>query len=90
MEINFNIDEALMNLKVVKFILQPIVENAIEHNVGYLEGRNLQIHINAFIDGDVLIIEISDNGQGIGQEKIKKLSQVLKRIFIRLLMAKRY
>ena len=73
MEINFNIDEALMNLKVVKFILQPIVENAIEHNVGYLEGRNLQIHINAFIDGDVLIIEISDNGQGIGKEKIKKL-----------------
>ena len=65
MEIKINIDESLMQYKVVKFILQPIVENAIEHNVGYLEDRDLQINISAKINKDILIIRVSDNGRGV-------------------------
>ena len=75
MEVNINIEESLMNLKVVKFILQPIVENAIEHNVGYLEDRTLQININAHKKDEFLIIEIEDNGLGVNPDKIEKLQK---------------
>lgn len=73
MEIAFNIDESLMQLKVVKFVLQPIIENAIEHNVGYLEDRILMIDITAFKKDDDLIIEIADNGRGLESTKMSKL-----------------
>jgi len=75
MEIKININESLMQYKVVKFILQPIVENAIEHNVGYLEDRDLQINISAKINKDILIIRVSDNGRGVEKEEIEKLQE---------------
>lgn len=74
-EVDIDIDEALLQFKVVKFILQPIVENAIEHNVGYLESRDLKIQINAFQKDNQLLIHIIDNGRGIEEEKIKKLQE---------------
>jgi len=70
MNINVNVDEGLMHLKVVKFILQPIVENAIEHNIGYLEDRDLKIDINAYIKDEHLIIQVVDNGTGMDSEQI--------------------
>lgn len=75
MKVNINIDETLMQLKVVKFILQPIVENAIEHNVGYFDDRDLKIDINAFKKDDKLIIQVIDNGRGLEEEKTQKLQE---------------
>lgn len=73
MEIEFDIEENLMQLKVVKFILQPIIENAIEHNVGYLDDRVLKIVITAYKDKEDFIIEILDNGRGLEDSRINKL-----------------
>ncbi|MBN2878500.1 MAG: histidine kinase [Clostridia bacterium] len=72
-KVDINIEESIMAFQVVKFILQPIVENAIEHNIGYLEGRDLKVKISAYVKNNVLILEVSDNGKGMKEEKINRL-----------------
>jgi len=71
-QINFqvNIDESLMDIKIPRFIMQPIVENAIRHGLKCEDGT---IEIEAFIDNDDLIIAVKDDGSGISEDDIEKL-----------------
>jgi LytS/YehU family sensor histidine kinase len=44
-------------------VLQPLVENALEHGVSRLEGVGC-VEIEAVRDGDSLILAVRDNGSG--------------------------
>ncbi|MDQ6418901.1 sensor histidine kinase [Paenibacillus sp. LHD-117] len=57
-----------------KFILQPIVENAIIHGQEGI-SHNLLIRIRCRLEGDTLQITIEDNGKGMGQDTVNKLLQ---------------
>lgn len=60
---------------VPKLILQPLVENAIEHG---LEGRpSLQITILTKIIGEDLFVFVMDNGVGIAPARREALSRML-------------
>jgi two-component sensor histidine kinase len=48
---------------VPNLILQPLVENAIQHGVARVEGRG-QIHIQARRRSDDLVLTVRDNGPG--------------------------
>lgn len=56
------------------FIIQPIIENAIEHGIDTLDDREGEISIKAYKNADVITIEIKDNGQSLyrslGTEKM--------------------
>ncbi|MEG1310990.1 MAG: histidine kinase [Romboutsia sp.] len=68
-EYDINIDEDLMKCMVPKFILQPIVENSINHGIKKDKNDN-KIEINAIeLDGDIKI-SIKDNGNGINEETL--------------------
>lgn len=63
----------LMDLMVVRLILQPIVENAILH--GLKENANGGIlHISAQKEEDHLVICVLDNGKGISKEVQSKMN----------------
>jgi two-component system LytT family sensor kinase len=50
-------------------LLQPMVENAIKHGLApKLEGG--EIHLRARREGGNLMIEIEDNGLGMGEERL--------------------
>ncbi|MGI2295909.1 sensor histidine kinase [Paenibacillus sp. GXUN7292] len=55
---------------VPKLILQPIIENAIQHGVGDSGG---QIRVRAEVENGDLILAIEDNGKGMTPEDIKKI-----------------
>ena len=57
-------DEAYA-VPVPSLLLQPLVENAIRHGIGARAGAG-HIEIAAYRDGDRLVIEVRDDGQGIG------------------------
>lgn len=65
-------NEALLGLKIVKFTLQPIVENAIFHGIEpKKETGNIKISVNE--DRDYILIFVEDDGVGIDEKDIEKI-----------------
>lgn len=71
-EVEYDIDDELMDAHVPKFILQPVVENAIIHGIQEKVGIGI-ILINGYKSGQNIIIEVIDNGVGIGQQELSNL-----------------
>jgi len=59
-----SIDPGTHEAMVPNLILQPIVENALEHGVNRASGEG-QIDITARRDGDRLVLTVRDNGPGL-------------------------
>lgn len=58
LEVDINIDQALMDLKLPTFTLQPLVENAIKHGISnLLEGGQIRIYSQAIEDGYKVIVQ---------------------------------
>ena len=75
LEYNIQINETLMKYKIPKLLIQPIVENSITHG-----GRNTQcltISITGIEVDGVMELCIEDDGQGIEEEKLNELYQML-------------
>jgi len=58
---SIEIEEALNEFVIPKFILQPLAENAVKHGISKIVGNGI-IRINIFEQEQKLIIEIYDNG----------------------------
>ncbi len=63
-----NLRDGTENYKVLKLILQPIVENCIKHGFAGKEGIGT-INIEAYSEGEDIIFEVSDNGCGFEVEE---------------------
>lgn len=60
---------------VPKLILQPIVENSLKY--GYKKKMNMNIFIKGRVDGNILILSVSDDGSGMEPEKLQELQEQL-------------
>jgi two-component system sensor histidine kinase YesM len=67
-----SIPDELSKYKILKLIVQPIVENALKHGIEQ-KSKNGIIRINAYESEDKLIIEISDNGAGMDSAKLEQI-----------------
>ncbi|HHW00186.1 MAG TPA: histidine kinase [Clostridiaceae bacterium] len=78
----YDIEENLKNVPILKFILQPIVENSIIHGISDDEQSEIEIKIDIYRMNDKLLIDIKDNGKGFDIHSIehrgknKKLSGI--------------
>jgi sensor histidine kinase YesM len=68
----YAIDPDIMDRPFLRLLLQPLVENAIQHSVRENFDRG-KIMISARQEGDDMVIGISDNGRGIPPEIIAGL-----------------
>jgi two-component system sensor histidine kinase YesM len=62
--------------KMLKLILQPIIENAIYHGIKNKRGGG-QITLKGYIKEDNLVFEVADDGIGMNQEQLEKLRSKL-------------
>lgn len=67
-----NVDEELNSKKILKLILQPIIENSITHGFS-MKNFEGEILINISKVNNKMVIEILDNGVGISEEDMKKI-----------------
>lgn len=75
-QINLNLDESLFELQMIKFVLQPILENAISHGMSQtISGGKIDISLGCYEEGLEFIIR--DNGVGMSEEALEKLRRTL-------------
>lgn len=66
-EYRFEVDEGVYNCSVIKHILQPIVENAVNHGLKPAKRPGL-LTVKAYLDQTDVIIDVTDNGIGMPPE----------------------
>ncbi len=68
-----DVDEAVFPCRTPKLILQPLVENAIDHGLDPLEQEDKVLRISAKKDGDMIELRVEDNGNGMPKETARKI-----------------
>jgi len=67
--VEYDVEEPLRHKRIIKMLLQPIVENAIVHGFEEIEGGGL-IRISIHAREDMLIFEVRNNGKLIDLERM--------------------
>ncbi|MEE3493621.1 MAG: histidine kinase [Butyrivibrio sp.] len=66
------VDERLLEASMPNMVLQPIVENAVNHGIREM-GDKGKITLRVYREDNYICISIGDNGKGISKENIEKI-----------------
>lgn len=70
--ITYEVDEDVKKLPILKFILQPLVENCLKHGLYGLDDGAISIAVR-MVEEDVLYLHVADNGRGMDRELLDKI-----------------
>lgn len=71
-KVEYDVEEDLLDCKILKLLLQPPVENAVHHGIKGNVSEGL-ISIRAYSDDDEIIFVVSDNGKGMSEKRIQEV-----------------
>lgn len=71
-DIEYNIEEGVKKASIFKFMLQPVIENAILHGIAPKSGLG-KIIVNARAEEDTILFEVIDDGVGIKAEDMEDI-----------------
>lgn len=74
-ELNINVDDNILDCSICKLLLQPLIENCIDHGFEEIEHGGL-IEIDGRSEGDNVFIDINDNGYGCNYISIEELNEM--------------
>lgn len=69
----FDVAANLNDCMVVRFILQPLIENSVYHGIKLLDHKG-HIKVKAIRRGGSLVVTVRDNGVGISVKKAEEIS----------------
>jgi two-component system sensor histidine kinase YesM len=75
-DINYSIPPNLLNYKILKLTLQPLIENSIKHGLEMKLGKGT-IRIEMLELDNTIKIQISDDGLGIPPKRLEELNRTL-------------
>jgi two-component system sensor histidine kinase YesM len=70
--LQLQLPEELRHCQTLRLILQPIVENCLQHG---LKSRSGLVQVVASREGDAVMIRVTDNGQGMSREELSAVWQ---------------
>lgn len=73
-EFTYQMDDNICDEPMLKFILQPLVENALQHAFERMKEIN-KVALSCKTDGDDILISIYDNGIGIDEQTLNQLNR---------------
>lgn len=71
-ELLVEVEAPVMRCRIFKHMLQPIVENSILHGLNGREAGGI-IRIEGYRSGEELVVRVSDNGNGMNEDKIRQI-----------------
>lgn len=78
-DVVWDIDESLYDYMIPKLILQPILENCLNHGINPLRHkRRGEIYVSVEKQENDILFSIRDNGVGITDERLKEIQSRLK------------
>lgn len=72
-DVMLDIQEEILPYQTLNLLLQPLVENAIEHGIDLLEDRKGVIKITGRMDEEKIYLYVEDNGVGIEPELLASI-----------------
>ena len=72
MEYEIKMEDNIMEYKIPKLLLQPLVENALYHGVKNKRGKS-RIVLEGYREDDELVFKVIDNGKGMSKEILTTL-----------------
>lgn len=73
-QVEKEIDESLLRVKVPRLIIQPIIENAVEHGMDIRHKGKIKLTVRK--EEQMLVIEVMDNGK-LTRESRRKIDELL-------------
>ena len=77
LEFEINIPKELSGIPVPKLSIQPLAENALYHGIKNRRGKG-KILIEGREEEDVLVLTVSDNGQGMTPERLHEVQEAIR------------
>jgi len=71
-DFTINIEPDILKLRIIKIILQPIIENAIYHGIKKKKTSG-HIKINGSLNGKNIVLQVMDDGIGMTKERINEV-----------------
>lgn len=79
--VQWKIDQSIMENKIIKISIQPLIENAITHGIIPAQ-RSGVVTISGKKEDNKIIIRVSDNGVGIPEDELIRLNENLQKGFV--------
>ena len=74
-----HVDEALLDLRLPRLVLQPLAENCFDHGFRAV-APPWHIALRVFRDSGQWVIQLRDNGSGFGEEKQRQLESQIEKM----------
>ena len=71
----FDVDERTFDNTIVKLILQPLIENAINHGISYDEEGHITIRCH--LEQSHIKLEVENDGYGLSEKQIKHITHIM-------------
>lgn len=72
-DVIYELEEEIFNYHMINLIVQPIVENAIEHGLDNKKDGRGQLKITGRVSGTYIELGIDDNGYGMDEEAVSQV-----------------
>lgn len=72
LHVHYELDFSAMEIEILPFILQPLVENSIQHGFSEMDEK-CELTISILQKANHIHVKITDNGKGIKPERIQSL-----------------
>ncbi|MGG6310843.1 sensor histidine kinase [Paenibacillus macerans] len=70
LHMHYDLDESLFNRTVIKLILQPFIENCINHAIWSEDGIHIIVKLKA--EGEEILLQVIDDGMGMTRERLEQ------------------
>ena len=74
---DIEVDPEVMNCRILKFLIQPLIENSVKHGIE-ISDKQGYIELSCKKVGDEIAIIVRDNGAGMSQEKLNEVVENMK------------